>query len=213
MKAQLLFAAEFYFCLHFMQSAVASLLNTDSGFQQDKCSFPRPLGWSQSSAISSGFGWVWLNSAGVVSSWTGKCVLRKSNKVSGSIKCQGADKRWPVCSDSLKSHILMGLKPGCPNFLPKLLLVVKNQAKLPGHLCCLPHCLGLATNFHLYFIPHPAQKGLYTFYLSWNLPLISLLKLMELFSWKSYSMQTCSVTHHRFPCALFEKLFLKKPCK
>lgn len=174
---------QFYFCLHFIQSAVASLLNADSGFQQDKSSFPWPLAWIQSHLLR--FGWVWLNSAGVVSSWTGKCFLRKSNKVSGSMKCQGADKRWPVCSDSLNSHILTGLKPGSPNFLPKLLLVAKNQAKLPGHLCCLPQCLGLATNFlcfHLCFTSHPAQKGLYLFYLSWNLPFISLLKLMELFS-------------------------------
>lgn len=93
MWAQLLFAGEFYFCLHFMQSSVASaspLLNADSGFQQDKSFFPWPLGWIKSPAISSGFGWVWLNSAVTVSSWARKWhrVLGKSNKVSGSINCQ-----------------------------------------------------------------------------------------------------------------------------
>lgn len=109
---------------------LSKLLKADSGFQQDKSFFPGPLGWTKSPAISSGFGWVWLNSAGVVSCWARKWrrVLRRSNKVSGSIKCQKADKRRPVCSGSLKSHILAGLKPGSPNFLPKLLLL----AEKPG---------------------------------------------------------------------------------
>lgn len=64
------------------------------------------------------------------------CFKEDNGKVSGSINCQQAAKCWfrisLLCSNSLNSHILPGLKPGSQGFLLQLLLVTAKSGQAAG---------------------------------------------------------------------------------